>query len=89
MAKRGKKVYTIKSHTFVYKLTRVFNHVHKRNDSNSIEREEERKGKFFSCVLDIYDEEEEGIKRIYFMMMMNEKEAKCDDRKNIFYYYFY
>jgi hypothetical protein len=73
MAKRGKKVYTIKSHTFVYKLTRVFNHVHKRNDSNSIEREEERKGKFFSCVLDIYDEEEEGIKRIYFMMMMNEK----------------
>ena len=89
MAKRGKKVYTIKSHTFVYKLTRVFNHVHKRNDSNSIEREEERKGKFFSCVLDIYDEEEEGIKRIYFMMMMNEKEAKCDDRKNIFYYFFY
>ena len=66
MAKRGKKVYTIKSHTFVYKLTRVFNHVHKRNDSNSIEREEERKGKFFSCVLDIslvlYDEEEEEEK---------------------------
>ena len=72
MAKRGKKVYTIKSHTFVYKLTRVFNHVHKRNDSNSIEREEERKGKFFSCVLDIYDEEEEKG-GYYNMMMMNEK----------------